>query len=745
MDTKLEIGKIYQIRVIRQFLSGLHVEMEDGRPGVVREWELTWNQGNLNSWRDNFSPGDILQAIVLKDDGTTLELSPRLAIHDPWDHVLQRYPLGRWVRGSVNGIDEYGGFIELEPGVTAKLHQNQLPDWEQREFREIFWLKDQVIAEVVNVDVKARKIDLSLKKLLDYRWPTDDHGQFHPFLTSSSTQAKVEDYEDEIRLPLEILATQGSQSLLIVEDDPRQNQTLIQRLQQAGHHAKGVPDAESGLLTLAQEAYDIILSDVGLPEMDGIQFLTKVVEKYPQLRTFLMTDWVTAKQRNGEITGLENLGVRLLLKPLSTEILMRVFDQSIAATQRTKQFGLTTNQPSSSTKKHQVSVRKQIQRQLDELRSLTLATQAIIFVMRPEQRQISIDARSGKGAINQTALVHLLYSPVRDALEDGYLVKISDSQQAEGYTRYLQPLVAFRSCLGIPIIGSLATRYAFFLFSPQVNGFDQNAEKIAQAGAIGFGALLEQEVILGQMAEMQRTLLVGHLTQALVHETNHQLGPIVFALEELMNHCTRVERAIDESVEVAHREIRETRLALTSLSTGLNNLVRTTKMFGRMTVHDTVRIVRIDRILGRCMDLLRSIADRGHVILEYEAPSHIQLAKIKETLIQQILLNLLLNAVQQISLTRPKIGGRVRVITRNENSDKGMMIRIAIEDDGPGVHHNQWLRIFDLGMTTRKAEGSGLGLYLAKKLCEEVHGRIYVEESTILWGTRFVIEIPVAL
>ncbi len=48
-----------------------------------------------------------------------------------------------------------------------------------------------------------------------------------------------------------------------------------------------------------------------------------------------------------------------------------------------------------------------------------------------------------------------------------------------------------------------------------------------------------------------------------------------------------------------------------------------------------------------------------------------------------------------------------------------------------------------MGMTTRE-DGSGLGLYIARALVEDMNGRIYVEESRMLLGTTFVVELPAA-
>ncbi|RLT34731.1 MAG: hybrid sensor histidine kinase/response regulator [Chloroflexi bacterium] len=583
---------------------------------------------------------------------------------------------------------------------------------------------------------------ISLKNLLAQRWPAAADALRIQLLPK---RGREEDEQATARLPLEILASQGMRSILIIEDDPQQNLALTHQLRRAGHRVEGVLDAEGGLSLLAREAFDILLCDAGLPGMDGIEAIGRVCRDYPQVRAFLMTDWITADRRRSDIAELEGQGVRLLLKPLTIDDLLLIFESDNASVFYSSERALATAQPLPTFADQQMSVQQRLHQVLEEFHSLTQATQTVLFVLHPDQRQIEAVDICGRGHLNQSAAMHLLHSPVRDAIEDRLLVRVRDSQQVERYVFHLLPFLSFRSCLGAPVPGNSASQYALFLFFAHANGFDEKAERMAQAGALALGALLEEQALLERMTEMQRTLLVGHLTRALVHETNHQLSPIVFALEDLQSQCGRMEQAIEGPVAAARQQMQETRTTLGSLSLSLQNLMRTTKMFGRITVQDEVGMVRIDRVLGRCMELLKDMADRAHVVLEYEPPAQILVTKVKETLIQQILLNLLLNAVQQIALTRPATGGRVRVFICKQTTAQGLSIRIAIEDDGPGIHHSQWRRIFDLGMTTRKSEGSGLGLYLAERLCEEIHGRVYVDDSAILWGTRFVVEIPVNL
>jgi signal transduction histidine kinase len=110
--------------------------------------------------------------------------------------------------------------------------------------------------------------------------------------------------------------------------------------------------------------------------------------------------------------------------------------------------------------------------------------------------------------------------------------------------------------------------------------------------------------------------------------------------------------------------------------------------------------------------------------------------------LQHVFLNLLLNAVQQMAKMSSR-QGCLTISAETANIDGRPWIRVRFADNGPGIHRRQWDTVFAFGFTTRP-EGSGLGLYIARSLIESIGGRIRVEESRMLLGSTFVVELPVA-
>lgn len=101
----------------------------------------------------------------------------------------------------------------------------------------------------------------------------------------------------------------------------------------------------------------------------------------------------------------------------------------------------------------------------------------------------------------------------------------------------------------------------------------------------------------------------------------------------------------------------------------------------------------------------------------------------------QVLLNLLLNA-------SAALGGSGKIAIRAKKKDG--LVRIEVEDDGPGVPREVAPRIFDPFVTTKEVgQGTGLGLAVCRGIVEGANGKIWLDE-TYADGARFVVELPSA-
>lgn len=112
--------------------------------------------------------------------------------------------------------------------------------------------------------------------------------------------------------------------VLIVEDDDSVRAFTARALQADGHVTETAADGDEGLERIKAEAgaFDLVLSDIRMPVMDGIEMAETAARAFPGLRILLMTGYAEQRERAAELGGCV-LGV--VRKPFSlAEIRMEV-------------------------------------------------------------------------------------------------------------------------------------------------------------------------------------------------------------------------------------------------------------------------------------------------------------------------------------------------------------------------------------------------------------------------------------
>ncbi len=746
-----------RVKVQRLLPFGLLVALEDGQVGLIREREIAWDRQVRRHWRKRFRVGDVLEAVLI---GTgheqRLELSLRLSEADPWVTLAQRYRLGQRVEGSVTGVQPYGVFIEIEAGITGLLHVSRLPLWvQQRDPTELFLVGDRVRVVIEHIDPQDRRIGLSLTRALTERWSDQETTQDNTPSASatSSTNADAEvPPSSEPDLTPEMTSSIPPLTLLVVEDDPIQLNAIKKWLQNE-HVIYAASTAEDGLAYLDTAQPDAVLMDFGLPGIDGIEALQRIERRFPNVRRILMTDWARANEHIQELDVLRANRTQLMIKPLipsDVEFALLealVSHDSIAdeeenepASERVQLVNVVDNLFQNKFAQHRI-----LDSILGHLLHVTHAGKVVFFRLDPAQRKTEIFAQSGTLELHSEALVDLIYSPVRDVAEDQRIFRVEDVQHVAPRVRYLKPLINFRSCLGLPVPTRIAYSFALFLFGAHPHAFNDVHEHYASAAAFALGSIIEQEEFREHAHTMQRLALLGQLSRALVHEINHQLSPVNFTLADMEQQCRALEQAVqiepvqlDERLDTLSRTVRE-------LQMSVKHLTETARLFGQVALQQKESRTDLRVLIQQATEMVQDSADRAHVRIDVRFTHTIDIIQVQSAQVQQMLLNLLINAIQQIELLRPSGPGRIVVRVQQQNLPRGSTIQIQIEDDAGGIHREYWERVFELGFTTRRESGSGMGLHITRSLVEALGGRVFIQESLMLWGTIFVLELPLVV
>ncbi|WP_292165427.1 response regulator [Mesorhizobium sp.] len=117
--------------------------------------------------------------------------------------------------------------------------------------------------------------------------------------------------------------------LLIVEDDESVRTLAARALERAGHMIDIAADGAQGLALIraARGGYDLVVSDIRMPEMDGIEMAKAAASLFPAMKILLMTGYADQRERAEELNGVI---VDVVQKPFTlAEIRVRV-EQALA-------------------------------------------------------------------------------------------------------------------------------------------------------------------------------------------------------------------------------------------------------------------------------------------------------------------------------------------------------------------------------------------------------------------------------
>ena len=102
--------------------------------------------------------------------------------------------------------------------------------------------------------------------------------------------------------------------ILLAEDDAAMRQYLERALEKAGYAVTAVDRGTAALPLLEQERFDLLLTDIKMPVMDGIALALTAARDYPELPILLMTGYADQRER---AKNLESLVRDVLVKPFS--------------------------------------------------------------------------------------------------------------------------------------------------------------------------------------------------------------------------------------------------------------------------------------------------------------------------------------------------------------------------------------------------------------------------------------------
>ncbi len=248
--------------------------------------------------------------------------------------------------------------------------------------------------------------------------------------------------------------------------------------------------------------------------------------------------------------------------------------------------------------------------------------------------------------------------------------------------------------------------------------------------------LTAEAELQAELIQAQKMDAIGQLVSGVAHELNNPLAAII-AFSQLLGSDPNLPAELRRDADIVNQEADRTR-----------RIVQNLLDFARQRPPER-HPTRLHALIRTVLELQAYDLSSGHIDVAVDVPRTLPPVPVDRSQLQQVLLNLIRNAVQAIGAG----AGHGRISFHGATVDAAprggptrSMVRLTITDDGPGVDPADRDRLFVAFFTTKPpGEGTGLGLPVSFGIIAAHDGNLRYEPGPGGLGASFVIELPIEL
>jgi two-component system NtrC family sensor kinase len=514
-----------------------------------------------------------------------------------------------------------------------------------------------------------------------------------------------------------IMAVFSEWKIVLIDDEEDIRELLSISLQDAGFKVKTAPDGRAGIQLCREFAPQIVITDVRMPGMDGLQVLAAVKQINPDIEVVVATAF---GEMDLAIRALQLDASDFITKPISDEVLhlaLKRAQDRFASRKQLQDYTLLLEKEKAETS-------QQLIRNIAFQRNLIESSMDGILAC-DENRIIVTFNRSMEMMLGYAKAEALHAMAIDQFFASGEYERFQKELSNEMYGGENR-LVLYETHLleksGHEIPVQLS---AVLLFDQGRNNglvcFSRDLREIRK---------LEREISdQARILHQDKMMSLGRLAASVIHEINNPLSGILNYLR-LMNRILRQGPLAEDRREKFQRYLdlveNETNRCSQIVSSLLGFSRVSPPAFGR---------VRIEELLERCILLSRHKLELSNIRLESNLPPNLPPIEGDFNQLQQCIINLIFNAIDAMP-----DGGTLTLDSRYDK-DRGAVI-VMVKDAGGGISPQDLPRIFEPFFTTKnEGYGVGLGLSTVYGIIERHKGSIKVESEPGK-GAAFLIELP---
>jgi signal transduction histidine kinase/DNA-binding response OmpR family regulator len=547
--------------------------------------------------------------------------------------------------------------------------------------------------------------------------------------------------------------------VLVVDDEPSVVDVLREFLSGEGYEVSVASSGEEALRLIPELRPDIILTDINLPGLSGLEVMRFAKSVDPEVAVIVVTGYASASTA---IDALRQGAYDYVTKPFDLDDVHQIVERGVA-NRRLKAINRRLveelRQKNAILQRHEQELRervrlatwqmttlyevgKEVGANLELAPRLALicskaaelsgAPSALVYLRNTETERLHVDAAHGVEITDsEDTLPHYLQA------ESALGISASDPRPArravgDGEPAMELPSLAghpVRNMLAVPMIAESQTLGVLVLMN-KPGGFSDDDESFLAQYASQVAIAVHNSQLFEHTKSLDR--LKSEFVAVVSHEIRTPLTSVKGAVELLADdrYFPNTEQQT-KLLTIAHANA-ERLLVL------INDILDFSKLESA-SLPMSIQRQRIEPVVHQAAHNLRTMMEERRIHLEVLLSPEMPDLMLDANRVAQVLTNLLSNATKF-----SQSGGRIEITAEPWEG----VVRVGVRDHGEGIAPQDLPKLFRKfsqvdSSATRKAGGTGLGLVICKGIVEQHGGKIWVE-STPGQGSTFYFTLPLA-
>ncbi len=170
--SELEVGQLRKgiVKNIADF--GAFVDL-GGIDGLLHITDMSWERIGHPSEMVAIDQEIEVKVLQIDREKQKIALGLKQKQKNPWENIVEKYPVGSVVKGEVVNVMSYGAFVKLEPGIEGLVHISEM-SWTRRinHPNEMVNIGDEIDVKILGVDAAGQQLSLGIKQTMTNPWDT---------------------------------------------------------------------------------------------------------------------------------------------------------------------------------------------------------------------------------------------------------------------------------------------------------------------------------------------------------------------------------------------------------------------------------------------------------------------------------------------------------------------------------------------------------------------------------------------